>query len=179
MKLKIVKIVEIVCTCLAGLLVLGFSFFIFQKVASEDKPIQLLGITIHEVSNDDLKDENTKKSIDKGDLLITISSKKYKENDIILYQANNTYYVRRVFSFENNQLMTESHIIDGTEGSLVELNNVLGKKVFLFNNYANFRQKALSPTTIIILGVLFFGGLIACFVLEKIFSQNSENKETE
>ena len=88
MKLKIVKIVEIVCTCLAGLLVLGFSFFIFQKVASEDKPIQFLGVSIHEVSNDDLKDENTKNSIDKGDLLVTISTKKYKENDVILYQAN-------------------------------------------------------------------------------------------
>lgn len=176
MKLKIVKIVEIACTCLGGLLVIGFAFFIFQKLAFENKPIEVLGISIFEVNSNDLKDDNKKQSIDQGDLLITISKKKFKEGDIILFTDNNKYYVRKVLKFENNIVTTESHFFEGSEGESIELSNVLGKKVIVFNNYANFRQNALKPVTIIILGVLFFGGLIACFVLEKVFSNLDESK---
>lgn len=176
MKLKIVKIVEIICTCLAGIIAIGFSFFIIQKIAFENKPISLLGVSIYEVANNEIKDDNAKKSIDKGDLIIAIKNKNYKENDVVIIIDNDKYEVARVTLDENGE---EGLIKYGIHQPIEEF-DVIGKKMILVNNYSSFRQAVLKPVTIIVLAVVFFGGLITCFVLEKVFTaQNEKTKEEE
>lgn len=174
MKLKVVKIVEIVCTCLAAVLAIGFAFFIFQKIAFEDKPIKLMGISIFEVTSNELSNKEEKKSIDQGDLIITLKNKNYKVDDVILYTDNGKYYISRVQSVDNGVVTIPKY-----GGLDIEQSNIIGKKVLLFDNYSSFRQTILSPVTIIIIGVVFFGGLIVCFVLEKVFTAQIEKAKEE
>ena len=94
MKLKVVKIIEIVCSCLALLFLIGFSFFILQKMLFENKPMKLAGITIYEVNKNELFNEDDKTK--KGDLIITFKKKNYQENDIKrhFYDSQNMYFYK-------------------------------------------------------------------------------------
>lgn len=175
MKLKIVKIVEIICTCLAGIIAIGFAFFIIQKIAFEDKPISFLGVSIYEVSNNEIKDDDSKKSIDQGDLIIAIKNKNLKENDVVIIVENEKYEVAKVSTDENGVIGILKYGIHQP----IDEYEVLGKKLILLNDYASFRQAVLKPVTIIVLAVVFFAGLIACFVLEKVFTAQNENSEEE
>lgn len=183
MKLKVVKIIEIICTCLAGLLVVGFSLFIIQKIAFDDKPFEFLGVSGYVVDSDDLNKENDSSSIAKGDFIITISKSSYNKDDLILFIDPNTnkYKVREVYSSEDGKIYTKSpFVIAGEESAeITTLTNsdVLGAKVIIFKDYASFRQTALSLPVIITLCVIFFGGLVVCFVLEKVFETQLKNKK--
>lgn len=172
MKLKIVKIVEIVCTCLAGILAIGFSFFIIQKIAFENKPISLLGLSIYEVTDDRLASKN---NIEKGALVITVSNKNYQINDVVLYEENDKYQLEVIVDDGEGKLSIRRYNIPES----IENFNIIGKKLMHVNNYASFKEAVLNPVTIIILGVVFFGGLIACFVLEKVFTAQAEKEESK
>lgn len=172
MKLKVVKIIEIVCSCLALIFLIGFSFFILQKMLFENKPMKLAGITIYELDKNELSNENDK--IEKGDLIITFKKKNYKENDLILFIESKNYNLTRVIDINNDKLLVvDKNIIDGVD---IEVSSVVGKKVLMIHNYAKFKQFVLNPITIIGTGVIFFGGFITCFILEKVFSKDEENK---
>ena len=171
MKLKVVKIIEIVCSCLALIFLIGFSFFILQKMLFENKPMKLAGITIYELDKNELSNENDK--IEKGDLIITFKKKNYKENDLILFIESKNYNLTRVIDINNDKLLVvDKNIIDGVD---IEVSSVVGKKVLMIHNYAKFKQFVLNPITIIGTGVIFFGGFITCFILEKVFSKDEEN----
>ncbi len=171
MKLKVIKIVEIVCSCLALIFLIGFSFFILQKMLFENKPMKLAGITIYELDKNELFNEDEK--IQKGDLIITFKKKSYKENDLILFIESKNYNLTRVIDINNDKLLVvDKNIIDGVD---IEVSSVVGKKVLMIHNYAKFKQFVLNPITIIGTGVIFFGGFITCFILEKVFSKDEEN----
>lgn len=180
MKLKILKIVEIVSTCIGVLVALMFVFFICQKSIFENKPMGILGINAYEATNVDLEKKDNKKTIEPGDLVITLKIKNYSSKDIILFKKsfNEEFYIKSVGNVDNDQITTLSYqfgyeFVDGT----INKSDVEGKVIFTFHNYAKFRSTCLSPVVIIILGVIFFGGFIACFILEKVFTPLPEEEK--
>ena len=175
MKLKVVKIVEIVCSCLALIFLIGFSFFILQKMLFENKPMKLAGITIYEVNKNELFNEDDKTK--KGDLIITFKKKNYQENDIILFIESEEYNLSRITSKNDNILSIVKYGLE--DGADIEVSSVVGKKVLMIHNYAKFKQFVLNPITIIGTGVVFFGGFITCFILEKVFSNNDDNEKNK
>ena len=172
MKLKVIKIVEIVCSCLALIFLIGFSFFILQKILVENKPMKLAGITIYELDKNELFNEDEK--IQKGDLIITFKKKSYKENDLILFVESEEYNLTRITSLNDGKLSIVKYGLE--DGAEIEVSSVVGKKALMIHNYAKFKQFVLNPITIIGTGVVFFGGFITCFILEKVFSKDEENK---
>ncbi len=181
MKLKVVKIIEIICTCLAGLLVVGFSLFIIQKIAFEDKPFEFLGVSGYVVDSDDLK-KSDNSGVSKGDFIIAFNKSSYEKDDLIIYveEGTNKYKVREVFSAENDTVQIKSpYIIAGEEmvEKTISKADVVGAKIIVLKDYVSFRQTALSLPVIITLCVVFFGGLIVCFVLEKVFESQLKNQK--
>ena len=131
--------------------------------------------------SDDLK-KSDNSGVSKGDFIIAFNKSSYEKDDLIIYveEGTNKYKVREVFSAENDTVQTKSpYIIAGEEivEKTISKADVVGAKIIVLKDYVSFRQTALSLPVIITLCVVFFGGLIVCFVLEKVFESQLKNQK--
>ena len=173
-KLKIIKIIEIISACLGGLIALLFGAVIIQKMAFEEKPFSFLGLYVYEVQDSSMEKEGDKDSLSDGDLFFAFKSNKLSVGSLVLFLDDEEYKVRKVIKVDGDTLgvvrLSRSFNIEGEPDEYIKSDQCLAKKVFSWHGYTSFRSTVVSPVVIIIIGVIFFGGFIACYILERAFS---------
>lgn len=130
----ILIIILIICLyCYAQLKILGKSY------------IEFCGYTVFRVITGSMAD-----TIKPQDIVIVKITKDVEVNDIITYKSDNDFITHRLISKNGDELITKGDA-NTSEDNPININDVVGKIIFIFNNVGIWINVIKTPQVIIAL----------------------------
>lgn len=161
---KIKKILKYISNILIGIMVIFCLYAVVNTAVLGKKYVKVFNHTFFVVSSGSMLG-----SININDIIIVKLTNDVKVNDIITYEEDNYFITHRVVSVNGDKIVTRGDA-NTSDDNPIDINDVLGKVVFIFS-IRNF---------LIILGmIILLIIIIMIFNFEKIFNKFFIKKKIE
>lgn len=162
MKEKIKKI-DFVSLILLVIFLIVFYCFAQLKILKKDY-INLCGYTIFQVITGSMEE-----TIKIKDIIIVKITKDVGENDIVTFKSGENFVTHRVISKDNDKIITKGDA-NNSPDEPIELNDIVGKVVFIFSNVAIWISVIKTPQVIITI-------IISAIVISMLFKKSKDVKK--
>lgn len=176
---KILKTIEQIIIIIFITIICVLGYYIIARLVNKDKPTQLFGYYIFEVTSYSMYNENSPHSLDKGDLIFVkpLKTELYEVGMVITYiqEDSNIPVTHMIVKREGNKITTRGINIEGntSDDTPFDVSKVLGQVKRVWRNYDEFINWTTSPIgfiCIILIGFLIVEGL--CLWNQKIKKEN-------
>lgn len=147
---KIIGITLDILLIIVTILIIIGGYYIIQIKILKNDYANMFGYTFFEVITGSMAD-----SIQIGDVIIIKLTQEVNEEDIIVYKSDNNFVAHRLIKQEENKLITKGDA-NNTEDSPIELEQVLGKVIYIIPKIGIWKKVLLSREIIGLIAILIF-----------------------
>lgn len=159
---KIVGCILDILLIIVSLLIALSVYYIIQVKVQQKEYANLFGHTFFGVATGSMAD-----TIQIGDVVIVKLTKDVEENDIIVYKDGENFITHRLIEKNENNLITKGDA-NSSEDKPIELEQVLGKIIFVIPKLEIWRKIILSPEVVgLIFAFLTLLGIAFRFTFKK------------
>lgn len=160
---KIFLIIERTCVCIIIALFLLLVVFSIKTLVSKGDT-KFLGLYQYVVISDSMHNENSKDSIEKGDLIFVKkrSSDYYQVGMTVVFRRDNEKYptTHQIIERDNDKIVTKGLSIDNDPDEPITVDKIIGEVVCVIHSYSKTINFIKSPLGLIIsIGVIFLSSL--------------------
>lgn len=180
MLIKLFKIFEKILYVVLVLLIIVFGYYIIQRLTNKDKPANMFGYYLYEVSSWSMYNPDSEDTLSKGDLIFVkkLQADEYKVGMVITYDTGKGIpTTHKIIEINDNIITTQGINVEGNTSSDVpfDVSQVIGQVKGVWRNYSKHIDFLTSPIGIIIvlgIGFVFIEGFS---LINKKLEKKEEN----